>query len=501
MAKAKKGLVSKAVSIAQSVAKMDGWKNILTGLNVRGRDRRTFNILEWETMQEPDADNFFAGSDVARKIVEEVVYEAFREGYELQADSITADDLDACLAEGERLKVDEKFQEAWRLARQYGGSGIIPIPRDVKLLAQPYTPTALDKIETLLVLSRWELPRQTIEVDIRSPNFAHPKTYRICPRTGADQMNFEVHHSWILRFDGAYLSRILFFKNNLWHDSILNVCKDPIRNYESALSAVSSTLDDFSVGVMKLKDLSKAISEDRDDLISKRLEIANMSKSVAKMIILDAEAEDFQYQDRQLSGVADCVRLVAGRLVVCSNMPHTKILGESPEGSQATGNSTTKDWYDHVGSQQENYVDWRLMKLWGWILSCKKSPTNGVVPIDLKAVYKPLWQEPESAQSKSRFEQAQADASYIALGVLDPSEVAISRFGTGEYSTKTILADDRKEEKATAPKPGANPQNPDKPLKPGAGKDPKAPSDPNPTKPFKPNEEANRKMGKSLTEV
>lgn len=430
-----------------SSPRMDGWKNVLTGIGVKGRDRREASCIEWELMDEQTAEELYAASDTAGKIVDEVVNEAFREGYELGADD--ENQLAGLTDEGERLKVDDKFQEAWKLARLYGGSGIIPIPRDVTQLNKPFIPERIDKIESLLVLSRWELPRQQIQYDIRSPNFSYPKSYRLCPRGGAsktgdfDQMNEVIHHSWVLRFDGAFLPRVKFLANNHWHDSVLNKCRQAIRNFDGAHSAISATLDDFSIAVMKLDGLARKIAEDKDDEILKRMEIANLSRSVMKTIMLDAEHEDYQYQDRQLSGVAEIVKQIGGRLVVASNMPHTKILGESPEGSNATGNSTTKDWYDHVASQQQAYVDPKLLTLWKWIMSAKKGPTKGQVPKGLKTVYAPLWQESEGEQAKTRFFQAQTDEKYIVNAVLDPTEVAVSRFGTGKYSLNTTLADDR----------------------------------------------------------
>lgn len=437
--------MSKAISMAKQIAKFDGWKNILTGLGIKGRDKRESAIIEWEILMESPAENLYSQSDVAGKIVDEVISESFREGYTLKADDMPTEIQGAINDERERLKVDEKFQEAWRFARLYGGGAIIVIPRDITKLSQPFIPESVDEIQSLLVLTRWELPRGLIEYDIRSPNFGMPKNYRICPRGGAgetngvDVMNEEVHHSRVLRFDGAFLPRINFLKNNHWHDSILNKAQRAIRDYDIAMSSVSATLEDFSIGVMKISGLQQALSEDNDGIIMKRMEINSLAKSVAKMIVLDADKESYEYQDRQLSGVADCVKLVAGRLVVASNMPHTKILGESPLGSNATGNSTTKDWLDHVKSQQVSYVDCRLLKLWKWILLAKKSPTGGKLPVGLKIHYPPLWQEPASVQADIRLKTAQADASDIAMSVLQPTEVAISRYGSGDYSTQTTL--------------------------------------------------------------
>lgn len=435
----------------QSHARMDGWRNILTGLGVKGRDRRKASEIEWDLMPEPEADEFYAASDIARKVVDGIVEDAFREGYQLTFEEENPDLAKRITDEEQRLAVNEKLAEASRLARLYGGSGIIPIPRDVDLLQKKFDPTKTDSIKNLLVLSRWELPRQTVETDVRNPNFSLPKSYRICPRTGSDQMNYEVHHSWVLRFDGAYLPRILFFKNNLWMDSVLNVCKTAIRDYDAALGSVSSMLDDVSVAVMKMKNLASAIAEDRDDLITKRMEIMNLARSIAKLMIIDSENEDFQYQNRTLTGVSDLVEAIARRLVISADMPHTKLLGESPEGSNATGNSTTKDWYDKVHSWQENYLDLKLIRLWSSILSVKKSPSKGQIPAGMMAVYAPLWQEPASVQATTRYTTSQADALDITNGILTPEEVALSRYGDGEYSTKTKLAPGRKKILAAMP--------------------------------------------------
>lgn len=420
---------------------MDGWKNILTGLGIKGKDKREASFIEWEPFTEQDSDSLYAASDVGGKIVDEVVNDAFREGYELKADEeLDTKILALIVDEGARLKVDEKIIEAWKYARMYGGSGIVLIPNDLTKLNTPYVPGAVNEVRSLLVLTRWELSRGNIESDIRNPNFGKPQDYRICPREGNGPANNEVvHHSRVLRFDGAFLPKQKYVANNYWHDSVLNKCKKPIRDYDAALDSISSTLSDFSVAVMKIKDLRSNIAEDRDDLIMKRMEIANLCRSVAKTIILDADSEEYQYQDRQLTGVADVARLISGRLVVASGMPHTKILGESPAGSNATGNSTTKDWYDYVKSQQENYLDEKLITLWKWILLAKKSPTSGKLPAGLKAIYAPLWSEPESVQATTRKTQAEADVLYIQNNVLDSAEVAVSRFGSDEYSSETKL--------------------------------------------------------------
>ncbi|KKM23144.1 hypothetical protein LCGC14_1618110, partial [marine sediment metagenome] len=55
----------------------------------------------------------------------------------------------------------------------------------------------------------------------------------------------------------------------------------------------------------------------------------------------------------------------------------------------------------------------------------------------------PLWQLTEEEEAKRRKSVAESDAIYINSGVLDPTEVANSRFGGEVYSAETVLDDQR----------------------------------------------------------
>jgi uncharacterized protein len=457
-----------ALAVAETQHRIDGWSNVFTGMGQAGLDRRVGSRISWEPMSEQEADNLYAGSDTAGKIVDELVVDAFREGYTLKAEEWTPE-LDAAITdEGARLSVDEKIQEAWTHARVYGGSGIILMPRDLTKLDTPFVPSAVSEVLALLVLTRYELAAGSLESDIRSPNYGKPTYYTIQQRSGqaSGSVGERVHYTRVLRFDGQHLPKSKLAQNQYWHDSVLNKCKTAIRDYDAALAAVSATLDDFSVAVMKVNGLQRLIAEDKDDAIIRRMQIANLSRSVSRTIMLDAEKEEYVYQERSLAGIDGAVRLIAGRLVVASNMPHTKILGESPDGSNATGNSTTQDWYSFVRGQQEKYLDFRLITLWKWILSAKSSPTKGAIPKGFKAIYAPLWQESDGEIAKARFAQAQADQIYVQTGVLDPEEVAISRFGSDEYSFETQLSDDRETRSGEPEPPPEPPTDGEPPAKP-----------------------------------
>lgn len=418
------------------VARFDAWLNILTNMGVKNKDKRMGTSAYWAPMVETDCDALYAGSDVARKICEDLPSESFREGYEVKADALTDDVNKLLLDETDRLKFNEKVLEAAVWARIYGGSAIIPITDNVLELAKPFNPNNIRRVRNLLVVSRFELIQAEIDNDIRSPNFGRPLTYRICPR-GVNANNRIIHYSHVIRFDGAPLPRLLFQQNNYWHDSILNACQQPIADYESVMGSLTSALQDFSVGVFKIKGLHEQIAQGDDESVVNRMQIVSLTRSIARAIVVDADTEDFTYQDRTMSGVNEGVDKVSGRLVVASNMPHTRILGESPDGSNATGNSTTSQWYDTVASYQKNYLTERLIKLYDILFLQKEGPTKGVIPVGYEFEFAPLWQLPLPEEIAAREKQANIDEKYIQNGVTTPEQVTQSRFGSGKYSYET----------------------------------------------------------------
>lgn len=64
---------------------------------------------------------------------------------------------------------------------------------------------------------------------------------------------------------------------------------------------------------------------------------------------------------------------------------------------------------------------------------------NPGIPKTISIDFGSLWQLDENEEADIRLKVAQADAVYLDRGVLDPAEVAISRFGGDKYSMETEI--------------------------------------------------------------
>ncbi len=79
---------------------------------------------------------------------------------------------------------------------------------------------------------------------------------------------------------------------------------------------------------------------------------------------------------RSSISLAELLVLQANRLVAETDIPHTLLLGESPDGSNATGNSTSQQWYNFIGTEQENYLRPKLQRLMDLIVPDEKSSAS-----------------------------------------------------------------------------------------------------------------------------
>lgn len=408
---------------------MDGWSNLITQVGTSG-DKRTQNRIFWENRSPEFFEQLYSGDELASRIVNVVPDEAMRKGWEWTG--VEKNISTAVQKRAADLDLRGAIERTWKWGRAYGGACLY-IVTDTTDPASPLRQG--ERVIGLRDLSRYDLRILTtdIETDFGNPNWGHPRVYYLMVQMGSQFKGYPIHWTRMVRFDGYLVPRRTFIRNNYWHDSILNRLYNAIRNYQSSNDAVATMLQDFNVDVYKMSQLANLMGAGQEAVVKARIEMLQYSKSVIRALILDSDDEDYENIQRSIEGVAELLTKQANRLVAATDIPHTKLLGESPDGSSATGNSTTQQWFDHVQSEQENYLRPRLERL--------KDAIFYDIP-DLGFKFKSLYQLTELEQAELRNKTAQTDQIYISQGVLDPTEIAQSRFGGEEYSTETKLDED-----------------------------------------------------------
>ena len=411
---------------------MDGWMNLLTGLGTRSKDKRMSNEAFWERMDQVTAEYTYAGDDTAAKVVDIVPEEALREWIKYK--NMEKDAESKLTIAVDNIDLQGKFDLAIKWARVYGGAGILMVVDDGLDLIEPLDPDRVRSLQALVVFNRWELSPGDIEDDITNKNFGMPRTYRISPQTTTSTHLQEVHYTRILRFDGVKLPRRLEVQNNYWGDSIFSRLENALRNYNSVNDSAASTMQDFTTDVFKMKNLAELVASGQEDQIKKRIELANMSKSVIRALVLDLE-EDYEVKARSLTGVPEILGKTTDRLTVAAGIPHTILLGTSPSGLGANGKSEERTWYDFIKRFQQQNLTRKINLVLPMI-----AKTDGIkLPADWSWEFNPLWQMTDKEEADMRFVVAQTDKIYTEIGALDASEVTASRFGGEEYSMDTVV--------------------------------------------------------------
>ena len=177
------------------------------------------------------------------------------------------------------------------------------------------------------------------------------------------------------------------------------------------------------------------MAQDEDELIVKKIEMVNLMRSTARAVVLDKE-DLFTNVATNVSGGKDLVDLTVQRLVAGIDVPHTRLLGNSPSGLGGTGQSELINYYDNVKAQQGVNLRQPIETIVDLIFEQEDAPER---PEDLTFEFNPLFQLDQEKELRTRQMQADIDETYINAGVYDTFEVAKSRYGTGRYSYETIL--------------------------------------------------------------
>jgi len=440
-----------ASKIKTGIANMDGLENMLTGLGIQGKDKRTASKYKYKPMGRGELEAFHDTSDIAKIVVNKIPELATKKWlkHKVDKDEGGIDVVNKLVDEDDRLRVKGKFAKPMAWAKLYGGSAIYISVNDGMKPSEPINLNRISRVNSLTVLHRWELQRSELDQDIDSPNFGLPLRYVISGRTDVDMP--EIHHSRLLRFEGSPLSEQGFKNNDYWNDSYLSVIHDIAKDYDSAYNSIFHALQDFDIDILKLRDLADICASDDDDLITSRLRLMQLSKSIMSAVVIDAESEQFEKLQRQFQNVDKMLDKVDKRLQLATGLPHTVLFGDGSTGTLGAGGESEQNTLnDLVAGEQDKSMTPAFDRYGEIVQSAKQGPTSGKLLKSWSYSWNKLNEPTEKQVAEVRKLVADADNIYFNIGALSSTEIAESRFGGDEYSMETnIDMDAREEQKET----------------------------------------------------
>lgn len=285
-----------------------------------------------------------------RKIVDIPAFDSCRAWRNWQAEG---DQIERIEAEEKRLNVKGRVLEARIKARLWGGAAIVLGTGDEDL-TEPLDVESIGAggLQYLTIMSRRRLTAGEIERDPASEWYGKPKVYSLSGATAGGQL--DIHPSRLVIFQGNQPPDDELVTANLgWGDSVLNSVMDVIKQADGTAANIASLVFEAKVDVIRLPDFMANLGDERYRAkILERYTLAATTKGINGTLLLDKE-EEYETKSAsfaQLPEILDrFLQIVSG----AADIPATRLLGQSPAGMNATGESDLRNYYDRLSAMQE----------------------------------------------------------------------------------------------------------------------------------------------------
>jgi len=399
----------------------DGLQNVVANLNTnhdkRSANRFNYTTNNWDLHQLEAA---YQSNWIARQIVNVPVDDAVREWRSWQSES--AQEIEQ---EEKRLRIPYYYKLARYWARLYGGAIIL------MMTDQPLNqPLDVDRIgpgslKRLVVMDRWEIQPQAMNyTNPIAEDYLMPEWYSV--RGGHTEW---IHSSHIIRVDGEELPRRFREWNEGWGDSKLRLVLEDLQDITATKGGISSMVLEANVDIIQRDGLSNELASGQESAIMQRYALAGQMKSLVNQLLLDG-SETYERKELSFSGLAEILDKLMVWVSGASDIPMTRLFGQSAAGMNATGEGDLNNYYDSVRSMQESVFRPDLEKLDQVLVKS----ALGDFPDDVDWEWNPLYQESGTELAQQELAWAQAESARLDQGVLQQSHIAERLRQTGYYS-------------------------------------------------------------------
>ena len=463
--------------IKEIVQRADSWVNAMTGLGTLRDKLMHAQVVPGIKLEDHVLEALFNDDDVARRIVSKLPREATRRGFKLILEgdgdqSAPADVTRAMELAWRALEATPKLRDGWIWARLYGGgSGVLVGADDGLPVDQPLNESAIRSIRFLNLVKRPQLTIKRRYEDVTKPEYGKPEIYTISQNTVtlAPRQGLDVHASRLILFDGALTARMTMDSPTGFDDSVLQQAMTTLQQTATAWQSTAHLMTDASQGVLKIANLVDLVATGGQETLRTRIGLMDLSRSVCRAILVDAEKESFERVSTSFAGLPEVMDRLMMRMSATAEQPVTLLYGRSPAGLNATGESDIRGWYDTVAEAQVDELKPRLERLLKLMFLAKDGPTRGRVPEDWSIEFNPLWQPTDKELADTKKVKADTYVALVTAQIMTDAEAGIglaSDFPTIDVESRSELAEADKEEglrprEVNTPEPDPEPDDDD----------------------------------------
>lgn len=365
--------------------------NVVANLGT-DRDKAAASFYGLPILTDDQAMNAYRGAWLPRKIVDIPALDATRRWRAWQAKKEQVEKIEA---EEKRLQLRSKVRDAMIKARLFGGAAIFLGTADRKP-ERAIVPGNIGRggLKYLAVMTCKQLQAGEIERDVMQPGFGKPKEYILSSSASV----VKIHPSRLILFPGAPLPdpETTMTQHQGWGDSVLTAVMQAVSQSDSTMANIASLVFESKVDVIRIPEFMATLESNPlyPKLIQERLMLAAAAKGINGMLLLDKE-EEYQTKTASFATLPDVIDRFLQAVSGASDIPATRLLGQSPAGLSATGESDARNYYDRIQSMQELDIS-PAMEISD---ECLIRSALGVRPREIHYVWNTLWQPTAAERS------------------------------------------------------------------------------------------------------
>ena len=376
---------------------------------------------------------------IVRQAVDAPAEDMTRGGITLETD-LQPDDEKQIYDAYRDLQIGQKLSEGIGWGRLYGGAINLMMISGQEV----ESPLRLDTIgegqfKGLMPLDRWiAQPDMTRIITEFGPDVGLPEFYIVQenPQFGVKAMR--IHHSRVIRHEGAKLPLLQRQTEQLWGASVLEAMWDRLLAFDSTTMGVAQLVFKAHLRTLTIEGYRDVLAAGGKmfEVIMQQIEHIRMFQNQEGLTVLDSK-DKFTTHSYAFSGLDDVLASIGDQVCGALEMPRVRLFGEAPGGLNSDGDSALKTYYDQIMKKQET----NLRRPTTRVLDVLTRSVLGDLPKSFGFAFNPLWQM--SAKDQAEIAKSTTDSVTTAFekGVITQKvamqELKASARITGVFSNIT----------------------------------------------------------------
>lgn len=212
---------------------------------------------------------------------------------------------------------------------------------------------------------------------------------------------------------------------------------DYVIHFNDNRHSSNKLLKKFSTTVMKTK-MTDVLNGGVADDLDRRVDYFVQNRNNDSVTVIDKDLEDIVKLETPLSGVDTITRQSLEYVAAINHTPAVVLLGQSPNGFNATGESDLKNYRDLIDGRNEDLLREPLTTIFNLI----QIHECGRIDPDIEFSFVPFDKSDENIEAQTNNLKADRYSKLIASGVISPEEARRNLINDKDSGFNDLNADD-----------------------------------------------------------